>query len=269
MKTDFNHELLKGSNCERDSKEEGQVFRVNDNNKNFFKGKIGIVSRNGRKLENQWIISNHEEYSDKSFKFDPSEEEMKVALASRKQTEVFSIKHNTISPELDLDYLKKGSAMKGAYYSAAFLLRTLIAEHWDIDPEELEIGNILQSDQKGGEIRLNDRLPNGAGFSTQIIKILPEILQKVENPTKSQFMKNIYSEDHIKIEEDSCDSSCHQCLKAYRNIHYHGLLDWRLGVSLLKTFISSHYKCGVDGVFSTPELKGWTGKSKRTSRSFL
>ncbi len=185
-----------------------------------------------------------------------------MALASKKQTEVFSIKHHRIPEDLDLDYYKKGSAMKGAYYSAAFIIRTLVAETLDINPEELEIGNIVGTkvNQKtGGEIRINDSLPNGAGFSTWIKENISDILKKIKSENSdSAFIKKIYSEVH----QEDCKSSCHLCLKAYRNINYHGLLDWRLGISLLKSFIDMNYKAGLDGNFREPELKGWKENTK-------
>ena len=157
--------------------------------------------------------------------------------------------------------------MKGAYYSAAFILRTLVAEHLDIDPEELDIGNIVStevSDKKAGEIRLNDHLPNGAGFSSEIKNNISTLLEKIKEPTKSLFIKKLYSIEHI----ENCKSSCNNCLKAYRNINYHGLLDWRLGISLLQTFISSNYKCGVDDNFSSFELKNWKEGAKNLRDKF-
>ena len=79
----------------------------------------------------------------------------------------------------------------------------------DIDPKELDIGNIVQKEIQnevyGGEIRLNDHLPNGAGFSTEIEGKIPELLKEIEDPKKSFFIKNLYSEEHVK----ECDTSCH------------------------------------------------------------
>ena len=161
--------------------------------------------------------------------------------------------------------------MRGAYYSAAFILRTLIAEYWDIDPEELEIGNIIRkhisSNKYGGEIRLNDSLPNGAGFSTRIKEILEDILLAIYEPEKSKFIQLIYDKNHVK----ECDSSCNKCLKTYRNINYHGLLDWKLGISLLKTLVNPEYKCGINGQNSSDEnldLKGWNIESKKLRDDF-
>ena len=270
IETTFSHQKVDGFNCLVDTKNEGSVLRINDNNKNFFSGSIGTVKRDKRGLKNQWIVSNYKDHVKKYFKFeeDKNEEKMKdIALVSKKQTEVFSIKHDTIPKELDLDLLKEGSAMKGAYYSAAFILRTLVAEHLDIDPEELDIGNIVSataSEKKAGEIRLNDHLPNGAGFSSKIKIIIKKLLMQIKELPKSEFIQKLYSDEHTK----NCSSSCHNCLKAYRNINYHGLLDWRLGIALLKTFISSDYKCGADGDFSSIELENWKEEAKKLRDKF-
>ncbi len=257
IEAEFEHKKQKNANYQYASVEDGRVFRINDNNKNFFRGSVGKF----KKLENQWVVNNHENFvkNPKNSQFISDAMAMEVALASKKQTEVFSIKHDKIPEDLDLDYYKKDSAMKGAYYSATFIIRTLVAETLDINPEELEIGNIVgtrvdQEQKKGGEIRINDSLPNGAGFSTWIKENIQDILEKINSKSSdSAFIKKLYSEDHQK----DCKSSCHLCLKAYRNINYHGLLDWRLGISLLKSFIDRNYKAGLDGNFQEPELKGW------------
>ena len=269
IEANFNHKE-KDFNCKTDSITEGNIYRINDNNKKFFHGSIGIVKGGRETLENQWIIRNYNSLisTERHFKFESSENYEEVALASHKQTEVLSVIHKAIPNELNLDLLEKNSAMKGAYYSSAFLLRTLAAELLDIDPEELDIGNIIrkkiQNTVYGGEIRLNDHLPNGAGFSTEIEGKIEKLLKEIVNPKESPFIKNLYSDKHLK----ECDTSCHDCLKAYRNINYHGLLDWRLAVSLLKTFISFDYKCGADNVFSTHELQDWKEKATKLRDDF-
>ncbi len=256
----------KNDNYQYASVEDGRVFLINDNSKNFFRGSIGKF----KGLENQWIIDNYENFvkNPENSKFISDEAAMEVALASKKQTEIFSIKHDKIPEDLDLDYYKKDSAMKGAYYSAAFIIRTLVAETLDINPEELEIGNIIGTtvdQKKGGEIRIDDSLPNGAGFSTWIRENISDILKKIGSESSdSAFIKKLYSEEHQK----DCKSSCHFCLKAYRNINYHGLLDWRLGISLLKSFIDRNYKAGLDGNFQEPELKGWEKNAKSLRDKF-
>ena len=63
----------------------------------------------------------------------------------------------------------------------------------------------------------------------------------------------MFGDDHIH----ECDSSCYKCLKTYRNMPYHGLLDWKLGIALFRLMADSSYKAGADGNFNYPELIGW------------
>jgi DEAD/DEAH box helicase domain-containing protein len=38
---------------------------------------------------------------------------------------------------------------------------------------------------------------------------------------------------------------------------YHGLLDWRLGLSFLEVLNFADFTCGFDGTFDTPSLQDW------------
>ena len=67
----------------------------------------------------------------------------------------------------------------------------------------------------------------------------------------------------------SCDSACYDCLKVYRNMTYHGLLDWRLGLSYLRILHDPQYSCGLDGQFTTPELDGWLDFATKLSGNFV
>ncbi|WP_197502123.1 DUF1998 domain-containing protein [Mycobacterium sp. E2733] len=70
------------------------------------------------------------------------------------------------------------------------------------------------------EIYLYDTLPGGAGFTQRV----------------STFGISIF-EDTLKRLEDcpaDCDESCYRCLRSFRNRFEHGLLDRRIGRSLLR-----------------------------------
>jgi hypothetical protein len=57
--------------------------------------------------------------------------------------------------------------------------------------------------------------------------------------------------------EHTCDQGCYRCLLRYRNQPYHGLLDWRLGLSFLSALASANYRCGLDDDFRSPALRSW------------
>ncbi len=70
------------------------------------------------------------------------------------------------------------------------------------------------------EIYLYDTLAGGAGFTRRVgelgVKVLEETLSRLENcPAR-------------------CDQSCYRCIRSFRNRFEHGLLDRKVGASLLR-----------------------------------
>ena len=49
---------------------------------------------------------------------------------------------------------------------------------------------------------------------------------------------------------------------------YHGLLDWRLGLSIIRILASCKYSCGLDNNFEYPELTGWPELARSLRDSF-
>jgi len=61
-----------------------------------------------------------------------------------------------------------------------------------------------------------------------------------------------------------CDQSCYLCLQRYGNQSYHGLLDWRLGLSFLEALDNPRFCCGLDGNFeASPSLSDWPALAHR------
>jgi len=83
------------------------------------------------------------------------------------------------------------------------------------------------------------------------------------SPPPDSFPGFLISEQHR-----SCESSCYDCLRQYRNMSYHGLLDWRLGLSLLRIFATSQFRCGLDGSFVEPDVVGWLSFAATLRDSF-
>ena len=183
---------------------------------------------------------------------------------------------HSIPDGIVLDQLRRsanrlqGAAIRAAYYSAAFILRSTAADYLDIDPEELEISTIRRIESShgtfAGEIVIADHLPNGAGFADQLHKDWEKLLGLILNakPGDGSFAGALISERHTT----RCDSSCPDCLRQYRNMSYHGLLDWRLGLSLIRVLSDSTYSCGLDGDFSRPDLKNWNEAARQLRDSF-
>ena len=67
----------------------------------------------------------------------------------------------------------------------------------------------------------------------------------------------------------SAYSACYDCLKVYRNMTYHGLLDWRLAITYLKVLFDPDYRAGLNGDFSGSELSDWLETAARLRDSFI
>ena len=207
-------------------------------------------------LPNQWIDERFQNNSN-GVKFKQQGESEKIAIVLR-------IKPAIVPQGLCLDPIASGSAIKAAFYSAAFIIRSVVAQELDIDPEELDVSGLRQVEleetgEKIGEIVISDRLANGSGFTYWLSQHWEDILiNKILN-AQNTFAQAIISDNH----RQKCDSSCYDCLQQYRNMNYHGLLDWRLGFSLLRGLASSDFQCGLDGLDnnSPPDLEKWLDKA--------
>jgi DEAD/DEAH box helicase domain-containing protein len=257
-----NFKFVPKTNTQTAFSENGRVFRVNDNRGNLFKGAVGksYFGRGEKMLESQWI---HEQFqSDKpegvKVKFKKTGESEELAIVAPKTTGVLRIKPAAVPAGLCLDPIAPGSAIKAAFYSAAFIIRAVAAQELDIDPDELDISGLRQVEleetgKKVGEIVISDRLPNGSGFTLWLAENWQDMLTEKIIKSQNTFVDTMMSTTH----RHKCDSSCYECLRHYRNINYHGLLDWRLGLSLLRVLTDNNFLCGLHGDFSAPDLENW------------
>ncbi len=255
-----------GSNFVTSLSDDGRVWRINDNSGNLFKGSLGNTppppSSETRvpPLEHQWI--------DTRFK-DSSGNAERVALAAGKTTEILRIHPACVPQGLNLNPVHSHRAVRAAVISAGFMLQRVLADNFDIEPEEIEVANIstraLPDQLRVGEIVLSDRLPNGAGFVREAHNNLLEILREICNPTlQGSYAEFFQREGHL-----ACDFACYDCLKVYRNMSYHGLLDWRLALSYLKILLDRDYCAGLDGNFSQVELTGWSDMARKVRDNFV
>jgi hypothetical protein len=176
--------------------------------------------------------------------------------------------------ETDLPYVKaQSNGVRSGYYSAAFLLQRILADKLDVDPTEIEIADISMknlddgTDRKIAEIILTDELPNGSGFVRHLYNHFQDIISETMNPGDSNsYLGKIHSHSHLK----KCQDACYDCLKVYRNMNYHSLLDWRLGLSMLRIMYDENYVCGIDGNFSSYiELSDWLDFAKKLRDKFV
>jgi hypothetical protein len=242
----------------------GRVYRVNDNAGRLFEGSMRSfdcgfyrgTQRRTFQLSPQWIAGEFQPNG--AIRGQPD----RIALVAAKSTDVLQIGPRSNPNGFDLDPMRSGSAVRAAYYSAGFLLTHAVAAELDVDPAELEISSLFRDQQPGqgsdasyfGVLFVNDRLPNGAGFTRWLNDHFATLLESVLAGT-NPFAGRVLDARH----RSRCDARCPLCLQHFRNMNYHGLLDWRLGLSLLRVLADPDYRCGLDGSFSGPDLDAWPG----------
>lgn len=156
--------------------------------------------------------------------------ERRVALAAIKSTDVLviGVDRKILPPGVTLR--PDTAARRGAWYSLGFLLREAAARLLDVETPEIEVGlrTIRTPDGTvGAQVFLSDTLANGAGYCSHLGK--PEVFEQLLVSAEAWVGE---FEEHTNSGE-SCGSACYKCLKDYRNMAYHGLLDWRLASDLL------------------------------------
>ena len=80
-----------------------------------------------------------------------------------------------------------------------------------------------------------------------------DLLESIVDDATAWPLKEFMTPEH----RSSCDQACYECLQRYGNRSYHGLLDWRLGLSFARAMIDPTHSAGADGDFSAPELLDW------------
>jgi hypothetical protein len=158
-----------------------------------------------------------------------SGESYRIALLARRKTDILLVGISNWSTGIFAD--PKTIEGRAALYSLAFGLRVAAAAHLDVDVDELQAGFRSSVDATGrviGEAFLCDSLENGAGYCRFLAQPaeFTKLLEQA-NPAVSGSIASLW-ENH----GDHCDTSCNLCLRDYRNLAYHGLLDWRLALDM-------------------------------------
>jgi DEAD/DEAH box helicase domain-containing protein len=268
-------EAVAGTNTLTAFSETGSVLRLNTRRDLLFTGALGTASLSQRRYEfaDQWIDSRYQNTQD-GVVFRAARSDDKIAIASPKTTDLLRIQPGQIARGFNLDPIRDGAAVKAAFYSAAFIIRSVAAETLDIDPDEIDISNLRRVEKSDGthtgEIVINDHIANGAGFTKWVAENWKPLLDATisENPAPpGSFAAALVSPEH-RTGSQKCDSSCPDCLRHYRNMPYHGLLDWRLGLALLRVLAVENFLCGLDGQFSYPELEDWLSMARTLRDAF-
>lgn len=177
--------------------------------------------------------------------------------------------------------------VNSALASAAFLIRSAAADELDIDPEEFDICHIrlasLGHDETGrerftGEFILADHLPNGSGFTRWLNENLGVVLERIigaagtaatgeplTTETHGEYLGKLFGSAHT----EGCKWSCYSCLRNFRNMRYHPLLDWRLGTAMARILCDTGEVAGLDGNWQKVELAGWLASAQEEAARFV
>lgn len=266
----INENEIEGSDCNMVFFQPG-VSNQNIRSKNKFWISDNITDNNGNNIKistqksQTYSIEKENEYKTKIEQISNRGIE-KIKIATRKVTNVLKISPicsplgislNPFETEEEgrLSFYSHG--IRSAYYSLAFILQRAIASKLDVDPTEIEVIEITNTKNDNGkfdigQICLADELLNGSGFVVDLYNHFEEYSNRILNG-EDEYFKQMLDEKHANV----CLDACYECLKTYRNMPYHGLLDWRLGISLLRLMVAPNYNVGLDNNFETPELKNW------------
>ena len=247
--------------------EDPTVWHINSNNGRFYNGKYHIsVERPFGGHANFMFYSKSTNNNGKTV-INPVDDGTEIAIGSKKITEMIKLELNSYPETLNLS-LETGnrSAIRAAFYSAAFLLQRALADKLDVHPDEIEICERIDEQHEYPSIYLSDALPNGAGIVSYLYQEgkLEELINSIVNfdsfdPNKTSkdecFMQSLISNDHRK----ECLTACQKCLMTYSNRGYHHILDWRLGVGVLRLMLDESYDFGFNSTTrgSYEELADW------------
>ena len=264
-------------NCSATTVNKPEVWLINDNNGNYFPGcsQFDIYNNgtsNPRFTNDDYNQNQKVELLAHAPNFMLEGKELgrnaqigtseRIALGAKKVTEVICLTVERAQTEkVDLiindNNLFKTPAIKAAFYSAATLIQRVFADEEDIQPEEIEISELKILPDGRPAIYLNDRLENGSGFVGMLVKKgankktrLQEVMEKIVNddPTKRHhYIKKLFEPNHMK----DCTTACPQCLCTFNNQGLHHILDWRLGMDLIKFMLDDTYDMGLNDTFTT------------------
>ncbi|MCC5637615.1 hypothetical protein LC593_17570 [Nostoc sp. CHAB 5844] len=157
----------------------------------------------------------------------------RIALLSKRKTDILLV--NLSQWQNGVFALPTKVEGRAAWYSFAFWLRIAAGALLDIDPQELQAGFRSVQDQSGrviGQAFLCDQLENGAGYCRFLAQ--PQQFQNLLAQVNPAIPNSIAWTWLASGHEADCDTSCNLCLRDYRNLPYHGILDWRLALDMAR-----------------------------------
>src|SRR5262249_42964872 len=108
-------------------------------------------------------------------------------------------------------------------------------------------------------IFISDSLENGAGYSTHLGEpgrfesLLHFVLGEDGTPPDDSFFAPLVGH------ESHCASSCHRCLREFGNMPYHPILDWRLGLDMVRLALDEATDIDLNSTWWSPLIARTAG----------
>lgn len=190
-----------------------------------------------------------------------------VMLMSRKTTDALFLTPASLPHGINLGGVGRHFAdtgVRAALLSATQLIVQRAALSMDIDPEEFDPLEPRLRESRP-VLQIADYLANGAGFCRRLAedggRLITELIVSMSQDTAQDSLTSGYlNEEH----REKCKAACYRCLQRYGNRSYHGLLDWRLGLSVLRLMVEPSWRVGLDDDWAVaPETADWATDAER------
>lgn len=194
-------------------------------------------------------------------------------LIAKKETDALYLELLDFDPRLTLDKVaRKGNfshlPTRSAAISATQILVQKAALDLDVSPDEFEA---LEPRLREGNpmLQIADSLINGSGLCRRLGEDrsdgIPHIVYLIQEMLTDRAIWPLI--EFLNVDGDGdhaarCQTSCYRCIQRYGNRSYHGLLDWRLGLSYLRALVTPGYTAGLDVKDQMlPETIGWSQRA--------
>lgn len=201
-------------------------------------------------------------------------------LIADKVTDLLLLQPTLLNPDLEISNILSSTALDGgvpdlaevkrtavraAAISASFIFANKATLSMDLDLEEMMILEPRLGRSNLGEVvpvlQFADKLVNGSGLCTSLADVDPagskNLISQLIHEILNDPAKYPLNDWDTSMHRGQCTQGCYQCLLRYSNQSYHGLLDWRLGLSFLRVLHETGYVAGANGDFSKVELTDW------------
>jgi len=195
--------------------------------------------------------------------------ERTFGLIAKKETDALYLELLGFEERLTLDRVARQGDFshlptRAAAISATQILVQKAALDLDIASDEFEA---LEPRLRDGKpmLQIADSLINGSGLCRRLgddrSDGKPHIVHLIRETVADSTIWPLL--DFLRVDGDGdhaarCQTSCYRCIQRYGNRSYHGLLDWRLGLSYLWALVTRGCSAGLEEKDqSFPETTGW------------